>query len=211
MTRKPWPTRAEWQADAEPFTRTLVYPHQRVPERADHWLTTDEITEARALAHSIAKTLRRAITHTVNALAPQFPDEPGRPRDRFAWSETLDQARHAEYERLAESRSDRLHLGRCARLLDQPLVTVRRAAGAGRSIAVLAGKWGNDDTAAGIARLTDLLAAMTERCDTAAADATEQAVRAEVARRATDEAWIKELARRERINRMATNGRLVFD
>jgi hypothetical protein len=113
-----WPARAEWQADAESFTRTLCYPRQRVPDRADHWLDNAELADVRAIAHRLAKTLRREITRVVNTLAPQFPYEPAGAADRLLWPDTLDEGHRADYKRLASARQDRLQLGRDVRTLD---------------------------------------------------------------------------------------------
>jgi hypothetical protein len=50
-----------------------------------------------------------------------------------------------------------------------------------------------------------LIAVMTERCDTAAHEATETAVQAEIAKRNSGEGWAKELQRRERIDQSRTS------
>lgn len=200
-----WPTRTEWQAFAESYIRTLVMPYERVPQRADHWLDPAELAELRAAAHQLAATLRPRATRTVNTLNPLFRDEPGRSTDRITWSFALTEEREADYEMLCEARYDRLHLGRHAREFDDPDLTVTGARMAGRSFTLCAGRWSTDDTAASLERVAQLLDAMRERCDTAAGEATEAAVRDEIARRGTDEAWIKELKRRERIDQSRTS------
>jgi hypothetical protein len=195
-----WPTRAEWQADAESFTRTLCCPRQRVSDRADSWLNTDELAEVRAVAHRLAKTLRREITRAINALAPQFPDEPASVVDRYDYEDVLDEARRADFKCLTSARQDRLQLGRDARIFQGLSLTIAAAEAAGRRFARIGSDWGTSDTAADLERLDHLLGAMTERCDTAAHEATETAVQAEIAKRNSDEGWAKELKRRERLD-----------
>lgn len=200
-----WPTRAEWQAAAESYTRTLCMPYERVPRRADHWLNEAELAETRATAHRLNLELRRQITRTIKTLAPQFPGEPASIIDRYDYEDTLDEHQRADYKRLVAARQDRLQLGRDARLLDNPNLEEGEAAGAGRRINRIATDWGTSNTETDRERLAHLLAAMTERCDTAASEATETAVRAEIAKRATDEGWAKELERRQRIDQARTS------
>lgn len=57
-----WPTRSEWIAKAEQSVSTQCYLWQRVTADPAAWLTADELTEARALAVSVVKATRTALT-----------------------------------------------------------------------------------------------------------------------------------------------------
>jgi len=203
-----WPTRAEWQANAEDYVRTLVHPRERVPSSAGHWLSPAELADVRETAHRLTTALRRIITASVRPLGKQFPDEPTRLGDRYTWSTALQGDRAAAYQRLTAGRSDRQHLNRCVRELDSQYLNVGAARLAGRDIAYVANRWNTTDTTPDAERLARLLAAMAERCDTAATEATEAAVQAEIAKRASDEGWAKELKRRADLD--ARRGQPIF-
>lgn len=200
-----WPTRDEWQAAAEPFIRTYCTPRERVPSRAKRWLSPAELDELRATANRVAAALRRTLTRTVTTLGPKFPDEPDRVIERLDWEDALSEDRRGDYEHLHGAREDRRQIGRDARVFDDPNLTVLDAESAGRRFARIGAEWGTSETTADLERVAFLLAAMTERCDTAASAATEDEVQDEIARRATDEAWTKELARRDRIDQVRTS------
>jgi len=200
-----WPTRAEWQAAAEPFIRSYCTPRERVQSRAKRWLSPAELDELRETTRRLAAVLRRTLTRTVTTLGPKFPDEPDRVIERLDWEDTLTDDRRAEYEHLHGARQDRLELGRRVRSLDDPDLKVAAAESAGRHLARIGAEWGTSETTADLERVAFLLAAMTERCDDAATAATEDEVQDEIARRATDEAWAKELKRRERIDQVRTS------
>lgn len=200
-----WPTRAEWQASAEHYIRSYCTERERVRAAAKHWLSPADLADARDTARQLAAALRRTLTRTINTYGPQFPDEPARGVDRFGWEDALDEARHADYEHLDGVRQDRLQIGRDARAFHEPRLTITHAESVGRRFARIGGDWGTSDTVADLDRLTQLLAAMTERCDAAAREATEDEVQDEIAKRNSDDGWAKELQRRERIDQSRTS------
>jgi hypothetical protein len=57
-----WPSREEWVAEAEHFTRTQCHTWQRVSDEPSDWLTTAELDEARSLTTAIIKAARTALT-----------------------------------------------------------------------------------------------------------------------------------------------------
>lgn len=62
MTRTiSWPTREEWQANAEQAERTSCFPRQRVSADPADWLTGDEMEEGRQLAAKLVRATRIAL------------------------------------------------------------------------------------------------------------------------------------------------------
>ncbi|WP_149563839.1 hypothetical protein [Streptomyces cacaoi] len=56
-----WPTREEWQAQAEQAERTSCFSHQRVSSDPASWLTADEMSEGRKLAAKVVRATRLAL------------------------------------------------------------------------------------------------------------------------------------------------------
>lgn len=66
MTAREWPTREQWQDDAEKSVRQACYPHQRVSDQVADWADTDEreqlahvARQARLGASRVARLLER--------------------------------------------------------------------------------------------------------------------------------------------------------
>lgn len=62
MTRAiTWPTREEWQAEAEQSERTSCFPRQRVSSDPTDWISADEMDEGRKLAAKLVRATRIAL------------------------------------------------------------------------------------------------------------------------------------------------------
>ncbi len=57
-----WPTREEWQAEAEDAERTSCHAWQRVSSDLAAWIEEDELAEARQLAAKVVRAGRKALT-----------------------------------------------------------------------------------------------------------------------------------------------------
>ncbi|MDX3165916.1 hypothetical protein PV516_19200 [Streptomyces scabiei] len=187
-----WPDRAEWQERAEYAVRTQCLAVDRLLDGAV-FSTPEEDAEALALARSAAPEARRAATAAITALRARLPDRPATGRARVAWFLALDPEHETVASQLAGLETARTRLARAAReqhpgdVLDE----LRRIT---RSPAVTA----PEAVTAAVARLQELAGAATARRDQAAEAALQEAIAAEVARRATDTAWEKELEWRAR-------------
>ncbi|MFB7359637.1 hypothetical protein [Streptomyces gardneri] len=198
MTARAWPSREEWQAKAEYAVRT----GQTLYERLDrlqpdtNWWSLGEETELEELASTAAPEMRRLLTAEINRLRELMPERPAPGRKRAAWfvaleGEAYDNA--CNLGALEEMRTDVQrarqkhawggivwHLGRIrshypAVTLPEQLLTAHD-------------------------RMTELTASADERRKQAAIAAEQAAVDKEIARRATDKAWAKELERRATID-----------
>ncbi len=158
-----WPTREEWQAEAERAERTSRHAAERVPSDPADWLIREELAEARALAAKVVRQARAALTTAGNA----------------AHRPTLN-----EYGREAAD----------------PDAGVTALTCAWRSILRIADEQGQLSTPE-TARLRQVYEELTTSHREGAQAAEDQAVRAAVAYRATDEAWAEELRRRARVGR----------
>ncbi|MEV8474869.1 hypothetical protein [Streptomyces sp. NPDC051173] len=153
-----WPAREEWQAKAEQYIRTQCYPWQRVSEDPATWLAADELAEVRALAVTVVKATRAALTRA------------GRGNERAGLNE------HGRS--VARDWAD---IGELSYGLSHIVCIARSVNAASEQVE----------------RLVCLAGVMVERRDQAAEADLKAAVEREVAERATDEGWAKELKRRE--------------
>lgn len=56
-----WPTRQQWQAQAEQSERTSCFPRQRVSSDPSNWLNAAEMAEGRELAAKLVRVTRTAL------------------------------------------------------------------------------------------------------------------------------------------------------
>ncbi|WP_030277169.1 hypothetical protein [Streptomyces sp. NRRL B-24484] len=73
-----WPTREQWQADAERAERTSRRAADRVPSAPADWLPPAELAEARRLAAVVVRQARKALTAAGNAAHRPTLNEYGR-------------------------------------------------------------------------------------------------------------------------------------
>lgn len=191
MSTRRWPTRAEWQANAERAVRTFCSMYERLP-KGDAYLTIAEESEAADCAAAAVRLARPLLAVAIRDLRAELPDRPNAGRARINWFNGLDEDRYTAACNLAG------------------LEEVR----AGASKAAKVGRWGEvqwqlgrvresypqitvpAELAAVLDRLDGLVAVVAERRRTFAQALEDEAVVLEVARRATDEAWAAELERR---------------
>jgi hypothetical protein len=199
MTSRAWPSRAEWQANAEQAVRTFCTPSERL-ERINPnavWSMLGEDIEFEELATAAAKAVRPLLTREIDRLRAALPDRPAAGRPRVAWFVELDDQRYEDACNLGALEEMRRNLQRAARdgnwgeiawevgrLFDhyQPAISL------------------GPTLCSAIERMRALSASAEARHDQAARDAVDAAVSAEIARRATDEAWQQELERRASID-----------
>ena len=198
MTGRAWPSREEWQAKAEYAVRTSCTMYERLNRIQPDvvWTTLAEDTELEELSVPVATALRPLLTAEIDRLQARFPDRPKKGRARSLWFvELADQACN-----------DAGNLG----ALEEIRTEVQRARREGKPGAIA---WNVGRIRHHYATITlpaDLLTAhdrmeaiynaADERRRAAAIDAQQAAIRKEIARRATDEAWQQELERRADID-----------
>ena len=199
MTGRAWPSREEWQASAEKAVRTFCTPSERLARinPGARWSTLDEDIEFEELATKAAKDVRPLLTQEIGRLRQTLPDRPAAGRPRMAWFIELEGQRYEDACTLGDLEEMRRDIQRAVRdsnwgtaawevgrLFDHyhPAITMSLA------------------LCNAVQRMRALSAAAQERHDQAAREAVDAAVAAEVARRATEEAWQKELERRADID-----------
>lgn len=193
MTAAAWPSRAEWQAQAEYAVRTFCTRWERLEPDAV-WSTLAEDLELEELGRAAAGALRPLLTAEISRLRATFPDRPK--SGRGMWLIGLPEDRFEAAQNLTAIEGMRTDLGRAAKeahwqRVGWQLGRIRRHYPA---IALDGPLLAAEDRMAGIAT------AVEERRSRAAQDAEDAAVVAEVAKRATDEGWAQELRRRQRID-----------
>ena len=198
MTARAWPSREEWQAKAEYAARTSCTKYERLERLQPNttWSSLAEDQEFEELAAPAAVQIRALLTPEIERLRSLFPDRPDKTRARGLWFVALE----------GQAYEDACNLGALEEMR-RDVERARRAKHWG-SVCWELGRIRNHYTAITLPdgllkahdRMLELQAAAEKRRD-AAADAAEQAaVDREVARRATDEAWAKELERRAAID-----------
>jgi len=183
-----WPTREEWEADAERATRFACFGWERLPDGLDFTTAAEAAERERLLAELelLKPAVCRALDARITELRADFPDRPRAGKARIAWMLDLEgdayqMACHlVMYEQsrsgLRTGKTHVLGVLRTHYLLEDALWRP-----AHRRMVLLHNK----------AQL---------RRDQAAALAEQAAVDAEIARRRTDEAWLQQLERRARID-----------
>lgn len=198
MTSRTWPTREEWQAKAEQSVRTFCTPYERLQQLQPGavWSTLAEDTELEELARPAAAVLRKLLTTEIERLRGKLPDRPKNSTPRAQWFVALEGERYEDAQNLGSLEGMRREVQKAARA--EYWATVAWHLGRVRKsypAIVLP-----EDVLAAHDRMQELVDAATERRRVAAEAAVDAAVAAEVARRATDEAWAKELEWRERVD-----------
>ncbi|MDF3141507.1 MULTISPECIES: hypothetical protein [unclassified Streptomyces] len=172
--------RDEWAAEAEHYVRTQCHTQDRVSNDPADWLTRAELEEAGAIAGQLVKASRRALNAAARGYGGRTLPTWLR-HARFNVSGAVRELTEAERERDMNGQAYAWH--RLQRYAEEHA---------------------GDVTAAGRARLAELVAKMRDARDAAAEDALRVDVAREVARRNSDEGWAQELKRRERVRRGPT-------
>ncbi|WP_157253145.1 hypothetical protein [Nonomuraea typhae] len=194
-----WPSRVEWAAAAEHAVRTACYPMERVPEGAEHYLTSDEVGEMDRLYVELSKAVRAPLTAEIKRLQGVLPwPPPAKPIDRSRWYDALTPACQAAWQKLQELRNARLEIGRRANGHTHKLITWLRSPLDYSVLSPAAAPFVPDQEALG--RLADLEAKYARLRQQAADDALAAAIQREIAKRNSDEGWAKELEHRARID-----------
>ncbi|MEU9405065.1 hypothetical protein AB0E08_05055 [Streptomyces sp. NPDC048281] len=193
MATRTRPTREEWAAKAEYHTRTACMPYERVSRRPEDWLSADEMTELRSLIQPVLKTARRHLNRLIRPIAAEFADEPTG-EGWYAWHDGLTDDQRERGTQLRTLRGVRSSLNHGARRASSDYADVDDLIH-GLGSVVYAAKTHVTEECPEADRLAELREALAERRDAAAHEATEEAVRREVARRQTDEAWTKQVKR----------------
>lgn len=191
-----WPTREEWQAKAEYSVRTLCTRWERIPE-GTRFITDAEEAEAIVWAVDAAKRVRPALTAEINRLRALVPDRPEKSRERTAWLCNLPEGRWEVATNLSALEEMRRTVARAARENDWGHIafTLGRLH---RGYARIMLDTGLDDV---YERLASLAVAVDARREAEARRLEDEAIAREVALRATDEGWQKELEWRARVER----------
>lgn len=198
MSAYAWPSREEWAARAEYSVRTACLPHERL-ERAfpgTHWPTLAEDTEMEELARAAVKTVRPLLTAEITRLKGLLPDRPPKGRARADWFIGLEGKLWKDACNLAGVEGIRATIARAVRDEHRGTITseLMRVHDNYPDMILPA------DVVATVDRLRAIGFAINRRRDEMADRLVNEAVAAEVAKRATDEEWAKELERRARID-----------
>lgn len=194
-----WPSREEWAAAAEHSVRTACFPLERVPEGAEHYLTSGEVEEMDRLYVTLSKSVRAPLTAEIKRLQGVLPwPPPAKPLERADWCEALTGQQLADWRTLQELRHARLEIGRRANGHTYKLITWLRSPLDFSVLSPIARPFVPDQDA--LARLADLEAKYDRFRNQAADYALAEAIEREVAKRNSDEGWAKELERRARID-----------
>lgn len=191
----PWPTREEWQANAEAATRQSCLAIERVPNGVEHYLTADELAERDLLRVDLAKAAKPLLTAGINRLRALIPDCPSRTSDRVQWLIALEASapeRAEAVQGLHRLEVERRTLTRYLRDGTEPEF------GGGCPFMGLTAEQVADPRQ--LARLRELDELHRHRLAEAATCAEQAAVDREVARRQADEAWESQLRYRRRVD-----------
>ncbi|WP_435113358.1 hypothetical protein [Nocardiopsis synnemataformans] len=164
-----WPERHEWEAAAEHYVRTMCDPRERVSRDVGRWLSYEETSDLHEQLYLVVKDTRCVLNRAARQAGPG-PAPVDVRVDRTLLSSGLRQTRRPYAD------------------VDDVLL------GANSVMVVATRRLGKDNTE--LVRLTHQTQQLRTRRDTAAQAAVEEAVRREIARRATEEGWQTELSRR---------------
>lgn len=198
MTGRAWPSREEWQAKAEHAVRTSCTMYERLdrvqPDTV--WTTLSDDAELEELSIPAATALRPLLTTEIDRLRAQFPDRPKAGRARSLWFVELEDQAYDDAGNLSALEEIRTKVQRALR--DKEPGTIAWNLGRIRrhytAISLPADLLAIHD------RMEAIFNAADDRRKTAAVDLQQAAIRKEIARRATDEAWQRELERRANID-----------
>ena len=194
MTARAWPSREEWQAKAEYAVRTACTKYERLDrlQPGTVWSSLGEDVEFEELAAPAAVEIRALLTPEIERLRALFPDRPAKSRARGLWFVALEGQAYEDACNLGALEEMRRDVERARR--NRQWGTVCWELGRIRShyTAITL----PDSLLRAHDRMLQLQAAAEKRREVAANAAEQAAVEREIARRATDEAWAKELERR---------------
>ena len=198
MSAYVWPSREEWQAKAEYAVRTSCTMYERLDRLQPDtcWTSLGEDIELEELAPGVARQVRPLLTAEIRRLSAALPDRPKEGKQRSVWFVALEDQAYEDACNLGSLEQIRRELQRAART------------SAWGAICWHVGRIRKSYAAIvlpdGVLQAHDRMEALFDSSDarrTAAAKAAEQsAVDAEIARRATDQAWQQELQRRADID-----------
>src|SRR5881392_487904 len=198
MSARAWPSREEWQADAERAVRTFCTKYERLDRLQPDtvWSSLAEDQEFEDLAAPAAVQIRALLAPEIERLRALLPDRPPKSRARIKWFVALDGQAYEDACNLGALEEMRRDVDRARRKQQWGTVCwelgrIRRHY---KAVPLPA------DLLAAHDRMIGLQTAADRRRE-AAADAAElAAVEREIARRTTDEAWQQELERRADID-----------
>lgn len=198
MTSRAWPSREEWQAKAEYAVRTGCTMYERL-DRAQPgavWITLAEDREVDDLAFAAAGTLRSLLTEEINRLRRLHPDRPKTAHQRAKWAAGLSDGAWETALNLGalEQMRTEIHRARTAENWREVAWQLNRIHRHYPDIQLPAELAQADDRMQAIFDLVDA------RREKAAKELEQATVDAEIARRASDEAWAQELERRAAID-----------
>ena len=198
MSTRAWPSREEWQAKAEYAVRTSCTMYERLDrlQPGANWFSLAEETEFEELAAPAAAEMRTLLTSEVERLRALFPDRPDRSRERIAWFVALEGQAYDDACTLGSLEEMRTEVNRARRKKKWGAVAWHLGRLRSHYPDIPLG----EQLLAAHDRMTELSDAAGERRRRAAIAAEQAAVDREIARRATDEAWAKELERRADID-----------
>ncbi|MFE7547013.1 hypothetical protein [Streptomyces gardneri] len=160
------------------------------------WRSLGEEVEFEELALPAAAEFRTLLTAEIDRLRALFPERPGRTRERTAWFIALEGQAYDDACNLSALERMRSEVYRARREENWAAV----AWNLGRVRQSYPGIPLPDTLLTAHDRMTAIDEAADERRRQAAVAAEQAAVDKEIAQRATDEAWAKELKRRARID-----------
>jgi hypothetical protein len=198
VSGRAWPSREEWQAKAEYAVRTSCTKYERLDRLQPNttWSSLAEDQEFEDLAEPAVKQIRALLTPEIERLRALLPDRPDKTRARGLWLVALEGQAYEDACNLGALEEMRRNVERARR--KQQWGTVCWELGRIRSHYTQITL--PSDLLAAHDRMLELQAAAEKRREAAADAALQAAVEREVSRRATDEAWAKELERRAAID-----------
>lgn len=198
MTSRAWPSREEWQAKAEYAVRTACTKYERLDQLQPDamWSTLAEDAEFEELALPAAAQIRTLLTPEIARLRELLPSRPDKTRARAAWFVALEGQAYEDACNLGalEAMRREVHRARREKHWGHVCWELGRLRRHYPSVVL------PEDLLKAHDRMLELQGALHKRRDAAAEAAEQAAVDAEVVRRATDEAWAKELERRAAID-----------
>lgn len=198
MTARVWPSREEWQAKAEYAVRTSCTMYQRLDrlQPDTRWTSLGEDTELAELGPDVARHVRTLLNAEIRRLSAALPDRPKEGKQRSAWFVALEGQAYEDACNLGSLQEIRLDMQRSSRK--------GQWGGIAWHVGRLRKSYAQIVLPVSVLEAHDRMQALFDASDTrrkgAAMAAQQAAVDAEIARRATDQAWRQELERRADID-----------
>lgn len=196
--RRTWPTREEWAAAAEHSIRTACMPLERVPEGAEHYLSTVEFAEMNDLYVALSTAVRAPLTAEIKRLHSLLPPIPAKPLERAHWYDGLTSEQQVAWQALQDLRNARLEIGRRAKGQTYKLIGWYRSPLDSSVLSPDVAPLVADQD--GLARLAELEAKYIRLREQAAQVIEAAAIAKAIEVRNSDEGWAKELERRQWID-----------